>query len=161
MTDNLYQPPSAPISARGFSGDAGVSPLAIQHLVRTQPWVRLISVAGIIMTCLILVLLLFFPVALGVAYPRAGGAAAVAIVLPAAIVGLLYLYPLLKLSKYAAAIRRLQLSHSGADLEDALDQQRSFWKFIGVLMLIGIIFWGFGIMIALLSPTSPTYPPRM
>jgi uncharacterized membrane protein len=136
MSDNFYQPPSAPISA-AFAGDSGISPLAIQHLVRTQPWVRLVSIFGLIITCIVLLGLLFFPVALG--FASGGRAETGFLVTPVVVIGFLYLFPLIKLSKYAAAIRRLRQSRSSADLEDALNQQRSFWKFVGVLTLIGAI----------------------
>ena len=37
MSYDPYQPPSAPVSASYGSGDGQISPLALQHLVRTQP----------------------------------------------------------------------------------------------------------------------------
>ena len=33
-----------------------------------------------------------------------------------------------------------------ADFEDAMDQQRSFWKFVGILTLIGIVFFGLALL---------------
>jgi hypothetical protein len=151
MSDNLYQPPSAPISA-AFAGDAGISPLAVQHLVRTQPWVRLVSIVGLIGTCIVLLGLVFFPVALGIAGVGRGETGFLLILV--LIIGFLYLFPLIKLSKYAAAIRRMQQSRSSTDLEDALNQQRSFWKFVGVLTLIGVIGLALQVMFVLTIPAQ-------
>jgi hypothetical protein len=54
---------------------------------------------------------------------------------------LLYLYPGMKLWGYASAISRLALSRSPQDLEAALGQQKSFWKFAGILTMVVIILY--------------------
>ena len=51
---------------------------------------------------------------------------------------MLIIYPTLKLSKYASNIGRLAETQSFADLISALREQRRFWKFYGILMLIYI-----------------------
>ncbi len=53
-----------------------------------------------------------------------------------AVSSFLYIYPALKLWKYAGSIDRLVASGSEEDLVDALDQQRAFWKFIGIIMIV-------------------------
>lgn len=54
---------------------------------------------------------------------------------------ILYLYPSLKLSAYAAAIRRLRQTGSATDLQAALDAQRGFWKYAGILVMIIVILY--------------------
>lgn len=138
MTNDPYQPPSAPVSASYAGADGQISPLALQHLLRTQPWVRLVSVIGLIMTILMIGLMLY---ALSVAssYARNSEYNSIAVVL--IIILVLTIYPLVRLSKYASAIARLRFSQSMADLEDALDQQRAFWKFVGIMTLIMTVLW--------------------
>jgi len=50
-----------------------------------------------------------------------------------------YVIPSVKLWKFGSAIKRLALSGSNTDLEQAIDQQRSFWKFVGILIIVGFV----------------------
>jgi len=50
-----------------------------------------------------------------------------------------YIVPGLYLWRYATAIRRLNTNCSTAGLEDALEQQKSFWRFAGILTLVSIV----------------------
>jgi len=52
-----------------------------------------------------------------------------------ALLSVLYIYPALKLWKYATQIGALLISGSMMDLESALSQQRSFWKFVGMMVI--------------------------
>ena len=53
-------------------------------------------------------------------------------------VAILIFYPTLKLSKYASKIARLGNSRSFSDLAAALDEQRRFWKFTAIFMIIHV-----------------------
>lgn len=137
-----------------------VDPLVVQALQGTKPWVRLCAVIGFIGTGIIL--LGAVAMLSGSAFmptqkqelPFAGVQFLIAFLYGA--MGVLYLFPSLKLWKYGSSILRLMDTGSNADLVEALDQQRSFWKFVGimilimialnVLMIIGVI--GFAIMTA-------------
>ena len=48
----------------------------------------------------------------------------------------IYIFPALKLWKYASCIGNLISSGTSSDLEMALNEQRSFWKFIGMIFLV-------------------------
>jgi hypothetical protein len=50
-----------------------------------------------------------------------------------------YILPAIRLWTYGTQISTLAISRSPADLVLALNTQRSFWKIIGVLTLVGII----------------------
>jgi hypothetical protein len=52
------------------------------------------------------------------------------------LIGFLYIYPTLKIWGYGTAIGKLVNSRSADDLVKALDMQRAFWKFLGVMMII-------------------------
>ncbi len=67
------------------------------------------------------------------------------------IFSMLYIYPALKLWKYASGIAALLASGSIMDLENALDQQRSFWKFIGVMMLAILVLYALIAVIAIIG----------
>lgn len=49
---------------------------------------------------------------------------------------LVYLFPALKLWNYANSIENLMSSGTVPDLEAALNEQRSFWKYVGILAVI-------------------------
>jgi len=149
MNNDPYQPPSAPVSASYASADAQISPLVLHHLLRTQPWVRLVSVIGLIMTVLMMGLMLY-TLSLANAYARSTGMTTVVVVFIVLLV--LAIYPLVRLSKYASAIARIRFSQGLTDLEDALDQQRAFWKFVGIMMLICTVLWLIGLMTGEMRP---------
>ena len=52
---------------------------------------------------------------------------------------LLYIYPATRLWKYGDRIGKLITTRDVVCLEDALEAQRSFWKFVGVITLIMIV----------------------
>jgi hypothetical protein len=52
-----------------------------------------------------------------------------------------YVYPALKLGKYAARIRDLAAVPSEQNLVAALNEQRAFWKYVGVFTIVMIAFY--------------------
>ncbi len=137
---------AAPGSVITPVSQGAVSAEAVQALRQTRPWVLLISVTGLIFTCLGFLGALVFVVA-GLAgfsgsSGRVGGmetAMMLGMAAVYAVVLVLYLYPLIKLFKYARAISALSKTGASADLENALRQQKSFWKFVGILFLLVIV----------------------
>lgn len=127
-----------------FAGSGLVSGAAIQKLAATKPWVRLLSVISFIASGFMLLasgsLVLMGTVSSIVASGRSGSALpasfGIAIAIAYAVFAIIYLYPGVKLWKYANSIARLMHTQSEVDLVDALDQQRGFWKFIGVMVAI-------------------------
>ena len=120
-----------------------VSAGTVQALKETRPWVRLIAIVGMVMTGIMLLAMLaaasfgFFTAAKGGG--SVGGLEIIVILAMAVPLGFLYFYPIVKLFKYSGAISRLHRSGSVKDLEDALGQQKSFWKFAGILTLIVLL----------------------
>jgi len=68
------------------------------------------------------------------------------------VVFLLYLIPAYFLFKYSSAIGSLLRGGGVSALESALGYQKSFWKFSGVMTLIGLILAVLGIAAAILLP---------
>ena len=64
----------------------------------------------------------------------------------------LYIFPATYLVKYSSAIGRLVSDGRPVDMEAALDQQRKFWKFAGVLALISIVLMVLGMAAAIALP---------
>jgi hypothetical protein len=144
---NPYSPPtdlSAPYGAppaMAPSAPGAVSELAVDLLRQTRPWVMFLSILAFIGSALMLLLGLMM-VGIGMMAAASGPEKAIQslvglVYLP---MGALYIYPGIKMWAYGSAIGRLVTSRTTEDLEAALRQQKSFWKFSGIaaIVLIGI-----------------------
>lgn len=107
--------------------EEGVSSLVIEKLAGTQGWVRFFSVLGFIVFGLIM---------LGAVGALFLGSMGALISLVYLLIGALYFFPTLKLSQYASRIARLRVTKSEVDLSAALEAQRSFWAFVGIVTLV-------------------------
>jgi hypothetical protein len=65
-----------------------------------------------------------------------GGAPLMAIAIVYGLMALIYIYPAVKLWAFANRIGSLAATRSVSDLDAALTQQRQFWKFLGVMMIL-------------------------
>jgi len=139
MSDvNPYQSPSTPVSQwEGQSPVESAFSDSTHALAQTKPWVRLISVLGFLFSGL---MLFAFLAVLGFAGP--GGIMVVAI-LP--FVVLFYFIPSLLLWNYASRIGQYLNDGSSHSLVSAVSAQKSFWKYIGIMVAIILVFYG-GIM---------------
>jgi len=132
-SDNPYQSPE--VASKPSDGGGWDSSLnsAADMLRKTKPWVRFMSVMMFIGSAFM---------ALGGAIMMAAGAAR-APGMPGAVFGLvyilmaiLYIIPAVFLWRYADRIGSFMLRRTPAELTHALEAQKSFWKFVGILTLI-------------------------
>jgi hypothetical protein len=127
MTDEPLTPaPSAP---------AGLT-LASEPLRRTQPWVRFIAIMGFIGAGFMVLVGL----TAGVAGAATGRIETLGLMVVYPIMAVVYVFPSLFLLRYADRIKSFVASGQEQDLAGALDAQRSFWKFAGVLTIVSIVF---------------------
>jgi hypothetical protein len=155
MENNPYTSPAANLfgSTSGTSVEY-VSTGVIHQLKRTKPWVRFFGV--------ILWIAVSFMILAAVAMVVGGAAMGTMMQqtnpgMPAGLItgfgavyilmAVLYIYPAIKIWKYGSSIGKLVQSGSHLDLEEALNQQRGFWKFVGVMMIIGIGMYLLGIVV--------------
>lgn len=114
-----------------------VTPHAIEMLRQTRPWARFIAVLTFIGAGLMIVAALGLLV-VGATVGRTRGAPPALLSLAYAAMALLYIAPAVYLNRYASRISDvLQLRRSDS-LEQALEAQKSFWKFVGILFAIMI-----------------------
>ena len=133
------RPPAPPISLAESA----------RLLDATRPWVRL---AGI-MTFIVAGLMVLGGIAIGVAGLGMGQLASAALGLLYLAMSALYFVPAVYLVRYAARIRDfVSEGQKVVQLESALDTQRAFWKFVGVLMVIGLVMMLLGIAAAIILP---------
>jgi len=151
MGQNVPEPPET-LDA-GVDKNRAVLNYIMNSLRATKPWTRLLSILGFIGTGLTVLLGLgiilgkdFLPVSpkapplifLGVFY---------------ILTSVLYLIPSIWLSKYSSAIASFLKAGDSVQLGNAMAYQKSFWKFVGILVLVSIVFAILGIIAAILIPT--------
>ena len=126
----------------GSSGErAGVTDMTVEMLRQTKPWVMFLSVMSFIGSAFMLLGGIFMIVA-GAFVPTGSGMSTSALGLVYLPMAFLYIYPALKLWSFGGAIGRLTQSRSAFDLEAALGQQKSFWKFAGITTIVMIALYG-------------------
>ncbi len=153
---NPYLPPADP-AARAFPSDgrAGVSEMSVEMLRQTKPWVFFLGVLALIGSGLMALVGLGMLV-LGAVASASGGPPTFVLGLVYLPMALLYIYPGIKLWKYGSAIGRLVSTRDGGDLDAALSEQKSFWKYMGIMMLVLIVFETLMIVVAMVAGVLAT-----
>ena len=135
------------------AGGIMVTGSMIESLRSTKPWVKLLSVLGFISIGFMILIGIGFIVFSNMIPGQKGAPPAVGGLIYL-VMSLLYLFPTLHLYRYSSAIGKFLNSNAKEDMELALMQQKSFWKFIGIMTLItfvlGVLAIGAAIMIPML-----------
>jgi type II secretory pathway pseudopilin PulG len=131
----------------------------LEALRSTKPWVRFLSILGFISSGFLI--LIGIGVAVFGAYQMATGtgegALLIGLGLLYALFALLYIIPSLYLFRYANAIRDAIAAPSKAPaIERALEHQKSFWKFAGIMALIMLLLYIPGVIAAIAIPNLLT-----
>jgi len=133
---NPFQSPMS--VATTYSGGVDPSERTVEMLRQTRPWVFFLAILGTIATCfLVAAFLIQFIVTAGGgrAFAVGGAIGVVSVVL------LIYVLPLIFMYRFASRIKRFVLSRELADLDSALEAQKSFWKTVGIIAAIVVIFY--------------------
>lgn len=145
----------SPTSTNPTANAGAVSASVISMLARTQGWVRFFSVLGFICIGLMLIggIGSFITIIIASNSPVAAILLAMTYILMAAF----YFFPTLKLAQYASRIATLRHTQSEHDLVAALDAQRSFWTFIGIVTAIVLGLYLMGFVIVLLGVATMAF----
>ncbi len=133
------------------SGEVQVTAGMMDSMRSIKPWTKFLAVLGFVFVGLMVLLgagfMLFasmfphqknmFPSFMGFLY---------------ILFSILYFVPAFYLYKYSSAIADFLRSNGAGDLESALSYQKSFWKFVGILTLIGILLAILAIAAAIIIP---------
>ncbi|HEX7965514.1 MAG TPA: hypothetical protein VF651_07330 [Gammaproteobacteria bacterium] len=114
-----------------------VSESALGYLNATRPWVKFLAIVGFVFTGLMIFFGLIATLAFSALPAQSGMPANFGRVfgLLYIVLAVIYLMPCLYLLRYAKAISLIPSVGQGA-LEDALKNQKAFWKFAGILMIV-------------------------
>ena len=124
-----------------------VTPLMIEHLRATKPWVRFMSVISFVMSGFMIlggVIIMFMPAA-----PGMGAFGPVLGIVYILLAGL-YIAPAYFLHQFASSIGTLMQGGGDVAMEAALGSQKSFWRFVGIMTLVVICLYGLFFVIAIL-----------
>ncbi len=128
--------PAAPASRE-------ITPSMLRYLKETKPWVRFISVmifvGSVLVFLLGLVLILGAGLLSSLSRDAFGGVPLGLLGFVYAVIACLAFFPALFLSRYASGIRHALSKEPIAGIEDALKNQRSFWRYMGIFLLIVLI----------------------
>lgn len=129
-----------------------VSAAVIDQLGRTRGWVMFFSVM-LWIGAVFLLLGGIFMVGMGLVagassamgqelskeFGAVGGVAVIGVIY--FVMAVFYIYPAMKLGKYASRIRDLAAVPSEQNLVAALNEQRAFWKYVGVFTIVMIALY--------------------
>lgn len=146
---NPYQAPAGNLTGgTGFGAAAPgtVTAKTIEMLRQTGPWVRFLSILGFVLAALMLVGGVFGGI-IGLATGEPFGLITL-IYIPFA---LIYLVPSVYLNRYAGRIKDFEASPQLDRLDSALEAQKSFWRFVGILMVVLLVAYALilvGVLVA-------------
>ena len=151
---NPYSPPVAQAPYASYvqpvAAGTSVSEGAIEMLRLTRPWVMFMSVVFFLGAGLMLLgglaVMAMSALASAASPGIPGWLGAVYIPLAA-----IYIYPGVKAWMYAGSIGRLLASRGVGDLESALLQQKSIWKYFGVTTIVCVVGYFVAIVVAVLA----------
>ena len=130
-----------------------VTPLMVEHLRATKPWVRFISIIMFISVGLMFLgglMMMLMSSSMG----RSGFGFGPIVGIIYIIMGALYLAPAYFLHQYASSIGDFLQGGGDSAMETALGSQKSFWRFIGILTLVVICIYGLVFLFVILGALS-------
>ena len=135
--------------------DVPVTPLMVDHLRATKPWVRFISIimfisVGFMLLAGLALMLMGSVAGRGMGSPAFGPLIGIIYF----IMGGLYLVPAYFLHKYASSIGDFLQGGGDTAMETALGSQKSFWRFVGILTLVIIVIYALVFLVAILGALS-------
>ena len=142
--------PSSPAAGRVGTPAPLVTPVMVDSLQQTKPWVMFFAVLGFIGTAMMIMMGVIIAGAglFGAAISEEGAGFGFAMAAGGflyVVMSALYFFGSMHLYRYAKAIGRTTKDEQRlSGIEDALDHQRAFWRFAGLstvgLMTIYVVF---------------------
>lgn len=151
--DNQYKSPETQIVPEGKQVAGNLTETMLKHLKEASPWCRFIGILGFVGSGFMAVsgfFLLVASVAASSFFSEFGN-------IPFWILSLIYiagavilLFPSLFTFRYGDRIRKYQYSNSDEDMEEAFKNNKSLWKFTGIMYIIYLAFIPVTIVVSLI-----------
>jgi hypothetical protein len=155
MSDNPYQSPQTEISAERADSAGTLTVAMVSYLKDAAPWIRFIGILGYIGCGFMLVggigILSAIPFFAG-QIPEGWGAGAVAgFCIIYIVIAALMFFPSRFTYKFGSGIRNFLRSNSGRELELAFKNNRSLWKFLGIMAIVNLAIVPVMLVIGIIS----------
>ena len=152
---NPYQSPENPsVPESPLGSHAGLTETMLRYLKEASPWLRFIGVLSFIGSGLMVLGGIIFMIVMFANSNFAddfGGAFTGLVGLIYVPVGVLYFFPALFTYNFGAKIRNYQFTNSEEDLEMAFKNNKSLWKFNGILAIISLAFIPLSIILVVIG----------
>lgn len=133
-------------------GDMTITPEIKSFLKETAKWSKFLSIVGFVMIGLFLIMAIVMSVFMG-SMPETGAMGAVGggfIVVIYALVGLIYLFPLLYLYRFATNMKMALNNDDQSSLSTSFENLKSCYKFMGIFTAVIVGFYVVSIVFTLL-----------
>ena len=134
------------------SSELKITSHMVDSMRSTRPWAMFISILGFITVGFMLLAAIVIMVLGSVLPQEIDGFPAVLMGIMYIIMSFFYLVPSIYLFRYTSAIGSFLDTMSESEMESALSNQKSFWKFIGILGIVMIAFAILGVIAAIVIP---------
>jgi len=153
--ENPYQSPESPVvpETQNSSGNL-LTETMIKYLVEASPWLRFIGIIGYIGSGIMLITGILVPLGLFASSAIVGDLGGLSswifllIYLPA---GIIMFFPAHFTHNFGHKIRNYKFSNSNEDLEQAFKNNKSLWKFYGIICIIYLAIIPLFIVIAIVG----------
>lgn len=149
----------SPASSSLFS--LNIDPVTKTHLAETARWARFLAILGMIVLGLGLVVSLMgatiftsffgFPTGIDDESNAALGAVRIGMVIGTLIVSAVVFFPLLFLLRFANAMRRALAANDQGRLNEAFQNLKVYFRYLGILVIIFLVLYGIIIAIAIMG----------
>lgn len=117
------------------------------HLLETAKWAKFLAIVGFVGCALLVAAGLFMGSIMGVLASHGGGrdfghgVMFTGMTLGYILIAFLYFFPCLQLYRFATKMKIALQSNDQPTLNDAFSNHRRLYKFMGILMIIGLVFY--------------------
>jgi hypothetical protein len=158
--ENPYKSPETSIvPEKNLATGAVLTEAMLGYLKEASPWLRFIGILGLIGSGLMCFLGIIFSITTSALSSVAGGFANFPTWLLSLIYiadGVLFFFPARFVYNFGAQIRKYQFSGSTEYLEMAFKNNKSLWKFLGILCIVFLAFVPFFIIAAVVAAVTAT-----
>ena len=141
--ENPYQSPQTSIIPERSHTDHSLTETMLQYLYEASPWLRFIGILGYIGACLCFVSGVIMAISMSVFSGLFGELGE----FPFWILGIIYIpmglllfFPARFTHEFGEKIRQFKFNNSSNELEEAFKNNKSLWKFYGILCIIYLAF---------------------
>jgi hypothetical protein len=167
-TVNPWQSPEAEVGAeRGAVSSQVLTGTMVRYLKEAAPWLRFIGILSFIgcgftvlsgaIIAIVMVVSAEAAEVFGASLGIAGGLMGIAMGLLYVLLGALVFFPARFIYNFGAKIRNYTLSNADGDLEEALRNNKSLWKFYGILSIISLALIPVGLIAAVVIAVTSSF----